>query len=128
MKKLLTIFKKLNSFTNNELTAKEEAEQILKFLLLKNSTAKSIEVFEALEIALNNQIDVVLMDINMPVMDGFEAVRQIRSFNKAVPIIAQTAYYNESDQPLSIFNGFSDFLSKPVDRNLLLEKVLKLIE
>ena len=52
MKKLLTIFKKLNSFTNNELTAKEEAEQILKFLLLKNSTAKSIEVFEALEIAM----------------------------------------------------------------------------
>jgi hypothetical protein len=52
MKKLLTIFKNLNSFTNNELTAKEEAAQIMKFLLLKNSTAKSIEIFEALEIAM----------------------------------------------------------------------------
>lgn len=52
MKKLLKMLKHLNSFTNNSLTAKEEADQILKFLVLKNSTAKSIEIFEALEIAM----------------------------------------------------------------------------
>jgi len=52
MKKLLRLFKFINNWTNNELTAKEEAEQILKFLLLKNSTVKSIEVWEALEIAM----------------------------------------------------------------------------
>lgn len=52
MKKLLRLFKYINNLTNNELTAKEEAEQILKFLLLKNSTIKSIEVWEALEVAM----------------------------------------------------------------------------
>jgi len=52
MKKLLKLLKYLNALTNNNLTSKEEAEQILKFLLLKNSTIKSIEVWEALEIAM----------------------------------------------------------------------------
>jgi len=52
MKKLLKLFKFINNWTNSELTAKEEAEQILKFLLLKNSTVKSIEIWEALEIAM----------------------------------------------------------------------------
>lgn len=46
------MLKYLNSLTNNNLTAKEEAEQILKFMLLKNSTIQSIEVWEALEIAM----------------------------------------------------------------------------
>jgi len=52
MKKLLKLLKYLNNLTNNHLTAKEEADQILKFLLLKNSTIKSIEIWEALEIAM----------------------------------------------------------------------------
>ena len=52
MKTLLKIIKYLNNLTNNHLTAKEEAEQILKFLLLKISTIKSIEIWEALEIAM----------------------------------------------------------------------------
>ena len=52
MKKLLKLLKHLNALTNSNLTAKDEADQILKFLLLKNSTVKSIEVWEALEIAM----------------------------------------------------------------------------
>lgn len=52
MKNLLRILKHLNNLTNNNLTAKEEAEQILKFLLLKNSTIKCIEIWEALENAM----------------------------------------------------------------------------
>ena len=49
MKKLLLLCKLINKWTNNEITAKEEAEQILKFLLLKNDTQRVIEVYEELE-------------------------------------------------------------------------------
>ena len=49
MKKLLILCKLINNWTNNEITAKEEAEQILKFLLLKNDTQRVIQVYEELE-------------------------------------------------------------------------------
>jgi CheY-like chemotaxis protein len=48
--------------------------------------------FDAVDVARNNKLDLILMDIKLPVMDGYEATRQIREFNKNVPIIAQTAY------------------------------------
>jgi CheY-like chemotaxis protein len=70
---------------------------------------------EAVELCRNNpDIDLVLMDIRMPEMGGYEATRQIREFNKNVVIIAQTAYGLSGDREKSIEAGCNDYISKPI--------------
>jgi PAS domain S-box-containing protein len=81
---------------------------------------------EAVEACRNNpDIDLVLMDIRMPKMDGNEATRQIRKFNKDVIIIAQTAYAFEGDREKAIAAGCNDYISKPINRDFLLALILK---
>ena len=74
---------------------------------------------EALEEAERTRPDLVLMDIRMPKMDGLEATRQIRLFNKDVIIIAQTAYALNSDRQMAIDSGCNDYISKPIDKDEL---------
>lgn len=70
---------------------------------------------QAVELCRNNSdIDIVLMDINMPEMNGYEATRQIRTFNKEVNIIAQTAYALPGDQEKSLKAGCNAYISKPI--------------
>jgi PAS domain S-box-containing protein len=71
----------------------------------------------------NSSISLVLMDIRMPVMNGLEATRQIRQFNKTIPIIAQTAYALSGDMENAILAGCNDYISKPIHRSEILEKV-----
>jgi CheY-like chemotaxis protein len=61
----------------------------------------------------------------MPEMDGYEATRQIRSFNQDVIIIAQTAFVLDNDQKKVLQSGFNDFLSKPIAKDKLLAMVKK---
>ena len=65
-----------------------------------------------------------MMDIQMPDMDGYEAIRQIRKFNKNVIIIAQTAYGLAGDKEKAIKAGCNDYVSKPVS-SALLDEVIK---
>ena len=67
--------------------------------------------------------DVVFTDITMPNMNGHEATRQIRKFNKDVTIIAQTAYALEGEKEKAIEAGCDDYISKPIDKDELLEKI-----
>ncbi|MEI6821454.1 MAG: PAS domain S-box protein [Bacteroidota bacterium] len=67
----------------------------------------------------NSDIDLILMDVNLPEMDGYEAVRHIREFNKDVIIIAQTAYALIGEKEKAIENGCNNYLSKPIDQALL---------
>lgn len=70
---------------------------------------------EAIELCRNNpDIDLVLMDIKMPVLNGYEAAKQIRNFNKEVIIIAQTAYAFSGDREKAIMAGCNDYISKPI--------------
>ncbi|MCF8387692.1 MAG: response regulator [Bacteroidales bacterium] len=64
----------------------------------------------------NSDIDLVLMDINMPGMDGYEATRKIRKFNERVVIIAQTAHALTGDRERSIAAGCNDYITKPIKR------------
>ena len=81
---------------------------------------------EAIEACRNNPgIDLVLMDIQMPDMNGYEATRQIRQFNKDVVIIAQTAFGLKGDREKSIEAGCNDYIAKPIDSNLLLRLIQK---
>ncbi|OFY39470.1 MAG: hypothetical protein A2X18_05090 [Bacteroidetes bacterium GWF2_40_14] len=70
---------------------------------------------EAIEIFKQNpDIDIILMDIKMPKMDGLEATKEIRSFNEDVIIIAQTAYALSNDREMVITAGCNDHISKPI--------------
>lgn len=72
----------------------------------------------------NTDIDLVLMDIKMPGIDGYSAIKQIRSFNSDIIIIAQTAFGLLGDREKTLNAGSNDYLSKPVD-SLLLIKLLR---
>ncbi len=73
----------------------------------------------------NKLIDLILMDIKMPVMGGLEATRQIREFNREIPIVAQTAYSRLEDQRKAENAGCNEFLSKPIDKDLILKTIRK---
>jgi signal transduction histidine kinase/CheY-like chemotaxis protein len=81
---------------------------------------------EAVDICRNNHdLDFVLMDIQMPDMNGYEATRQIRLFNKDVIIIAQTAFGLTGDKEKSISAGCNDYISKPIDKDSLIGLIKK---
>jgi CheY-like chemotaxis protein len=78
------------------------------------------------ECRLNPEIDIILMDIKMPVMDGYEATREIRKFNKDVVIIAQTAFALAGDYEKAIEAGCNDYLAKPVKKDKLMQMIFDL--
>lgn len=73
----------------------------------------------------HNDIDVILMDIRMPIMDGLTATREIRKFRQDVPIIAQTAYAMPDDKEKAINEGCTDFIAKPFKKDELLHIIDK---
>jgi len=76
---------------------------------------------EAVAACQNNpDIDLVLMDIQLPEMSGYEAVLEIRKFNPEVVIIAQTAYAQRGDREKAIAAGCNDYLAKPISKTDLM--------
>jgi CheY-like chemotaxis protein len=83
----------------------------------------------AVELLKNNpDVQLILMDIRMPVLNGYEATKLIREFNKTVPIIAQTAFAMIPEQKTILESGFTDFLSKPVEEEILFGMIRKYME
>ena len=79
---------------------------------------------EAIDIAYDNpDIDIVLMDIQLPDMDGYTATAKIREFRKNIIIIAQTAYGLIDEKEKIMNSGFDDYLIKPIFSNALVEKI-----
>ena len=70
----------------------------------------------------------ILMDINMPVMDGYEATREIRKISAKVPIIAVTAFAYTSDEQRAMENGFDAFMSKPINAGQLKSKITTVLQ
>lgn len=79
---------------------------------------------EAVQLALNKTIDLILMDIRLPDIDGYEATRQIKQQKPDLVIIAQTAYAAHDDKRKAIDAGCDDYISKPVRRELLFAMML----
>jgi signal transduction histidine kinase/CheY-like chemotaxis protein len=75
---------------------------------------KAVEICQG-----NDKIDLVLMDIKMPIMDGYEATKLIKKLRPNLPVVAQTAYSTEDDIQKAIAAGCDDFIAKPVDTSLL---------
>ena len=87
---------------------------------------RAINGQEAVEICLNNpNMDLVLMDIKMPIMDGFQVIERIMPMRPNLPIIAQTAYSSSDDKIKIEEAGFSDYITKPLNREKLFELINK---
>lgn len=110
------------------ITEDEEVNFFYLKTLLKKTEAKVIRAKngkEAVEIIseYNGAIDLILMDLNMPVMDGYEAMRIIKSKHPTIPIIAQTAYTMNNDRHKCLQAGFNDYIAKPINRVALFRMV-----
>jgi len=73
----------------------------------------------------NDDIEIVLMDIRMPNMDGYQATEEIKKIRKSLPVIAVTAYLMNDEQIKSQESEFDDFLSKPIRSDILMEAICK---
>ena len=82
---------------------------------------------EAVELSDQQQFDLIMMDMKMPVMDGLEATRLIKEKHPDLPIIALTANAFETDRQATFEAGCCDFISKPFSREKCLETIAKYI-
>jgi PAS domain S-box-containing protein len=106
----------------------DETSELLISLAVKKISKEIILVksgLAAIEACRNNpDIDLILMDIKMPTMDGCEATKQIRLFNKKVVIVAQTAFGMIDDRQRALDAGCNDYISKPINVAHLKEIIL----
>jgi len=124
----------MTDFLKNKILVVEDDSDNLEYfkrlLLIKGADviyAKTGE--DAIDIVKkDDSIRLVLMDILLPGMDGLETTRQLKKINPKLPIIAQTAYAMQNDKEKCIEAGCDDYVSKPVDTNLLLHKMKKLLQ
>ncbi|MBE9468092.1 MAG: response regulator [Bacteroidetes bacterium] len=107
----------------------EETSDIYLTTVIKKLCKKIIHSktgIEAVEACRQNKdIDLILMDIKMPEMNGYEATKKIRKFNKNVIIIAQTAYALTDDREDALVAGCDDYISKPINKNTLIKIIGK---
>jgi PAS domain S-box-containing protein len=107
----------------------DESSELLLTNIVKQYCREHLHAktgYEAIEACRQNpDIDLVLMDIQLPEMNGYFATREIRKFNKTVIIIAQTAYALKDDREKALEAGCDDYISKPISQALLKELVNK---
>lgn len=77
------------------------------------------------QVRSNKDIDLVLMDVKMPILDGYSATKEIRKFNNSIRIIALTAYALSGENEKAINAGCNDYISKPVNKDSLLRIINK---
>jgi two-component system cell cycle response regulator DivK len=78
---------------------------------------------QGVDLTLQNMPDLILMDISLPVMDGYEATRNIRKTFPSLPIIGLSAHAMQGDAEKAETAGCSDYMTKPLDEDLLLRKL-----
>ena len=78
---------------------------------------------QGVSLAEQNHPDLILMDISLPVMDGYEATRSIRKTLETLPIIGLSAHAMQGDAEKARAAGCTDYLTKPVDEDLLFKKL-----
>lgn len=115
-------------------------EEIVKTILIVEDTDLNIDLMsqvledeyrvliardgrQGIEMAKEHRPDLILMDISLPVMDGYEATRQIRQILPSIPILGLSAHAMAGDEQKAMQAGCNDYLTKPVDDDLLIQKI-----
>jgi CheY-like chemotaxis protein/two-component sensor histidine kinase len=102
----------------------EKAMRSKRYIVLRAKNGQ-----EAVAICIKNRdIDVILMDIKMPVMDGFEAFEKIKAFRPELPIIAQTAFASIDDKERIEEMGFFGYITKPINKEKIFDTIEKAFE
>ena len=116
MKKILIVEDDLAS----EMMLEIMIEDFCKFPLIARDGLEAVRICKE-----NPDIDLIFMDIKLPELNGYDATKKIREFNKDVIIIAQTSYAFPDDREKAIIAGCNDYISKPYNQNDLLELLKK---
>ena len=117
--------------TQKTILIAEDEDSNFMFLeeALKKKGANIIRAKDGIEVVTlfreNPGINIVLMDIRLPLQNGYEATRLIKDIDRSIPIIAQTAYAMEGEKQQSLHIGCDDYLAKPVFLNELYSKIKK---
>lgn len=101
--------------------------------ILERKKAHIVKAFNGLDalrmLASNKETDLVLLDLEMPEMDGYITVRKIREQYLRLPVIAFTAYFLDREMETSLKNkGFTDSISKPFNPDIFYEKIFRVLE
>ena len=112
-----------------------EDDAMSSLLLKKNLKGENITFlcaengWEAVELVQHHpEINVVLMDLKMPVMNGYEATKLIKEMRPDLPVFAQSAFTGKEERQKAIEAGCDDFITKPISKSELLEKMHKLLK
>ena len=108
-----------------EINREYEKEMLNNFFSISCDTA--INGKEALDKAKINKYDAILMDMRMPVMDGLEATKAIRAFDKETPIICMSANVYKEDKLAAKNSGMNDFIEKPLSKIDIENKLIKIL-
>ncbi|MBN2595403.1 response regulator [Labilibaculum sp.] len=104
----------------NRIYFEELLNQMHCNVLVANNGLEAVDICKK-----NDKIDLVLMDIKMPLMDGYEATQKIKRIRPNLPVIAQTAFALLGDKNKSLENGCDDYIAKPVKKDVLIQLIRK---
>lgn len=110
-------------------------DYVINFMYIKQALSEEKIILlhawngkEAVDLCSTNEnIDIILMDIKMPIMDGYDATRQIKKIRPDIPVIAQTAYAIKGDEEKLLKSGFDGYLSKPIPQNDLINIINRFV-
>jgi two-component system cell cycle response regulator DivK len=108
----------------------EPNNMMLMKIILKRHGHEPVEAFtgtEGIEKTASSKPDIILMDLKLPDMEGFEATRKIREITKDVPIIAVTSYSMDDVREEIIKAGFNGLIQKPVNPVTLIDEIMKIL-
>ncbi len=97
---------------------------------LRKTKAKilwAIDGKEAIEMFSKNRIDLVLMDLQLPIMDGYTATKEIKKINPDIPVIAQTAHVMSGEREKCMEVGCDDYLAKPIRLQILMDTLSRFL-
>lgn len=94
-------------------------------IVLRKTKVTIISAYDGMDaikmVKENPQVDLVLMDLKMPLLNGYDATRQIKKIRPNLPVIAQTAYALSGDKEKALQAGCEDFITKPIKQDILFE-------
>ncbi len=115
--------------TDDEIEFRDILVSIVEMIFVKYYPALKLQISvatngqEELTLAQNEPQNIIITDVNMPIMDGKEAVRKIRLFDKSVPILALTALTDTKDVEAILQSGVSNYTAKPLNQKLFIAQI-----